>query len=266
MRTRYLLLTLSIATHTLLFAAEGPMLGMVLLNGPNTLDNKGVVNELRTVWHLDVNDPEAKDTVAAFIVDGYMLTIALMDAPIPGDEIKEAAGYSYFWENAATEATAHTAHVLVFIMNAGKDPIKENTLFTKLTCAVLNNSSSIGMYMGQRTLLLKKDFYLANAKDMTMEELPLFNWIYFGLREVKGKRAVYTYGMSDFGKPEMEIIKSKHSLAELSEMMYNITHYVLASHVELKSGETIGISAEQKLKITASKGEYVEGTTLKIQY
>ena len=53
---------------------------------------------------------------------------------------------------------------------------------------------------------------------------------------------------------------------ELQEMMYNMVHYVLAYDVALKSGETIGISVEQKLKITQSKGKYVEGNTLKIEY
>lgn len=49
-------------------------------------------------------------------------------------------------------------------------------------------------------------------------------------------------------------------------MMFNLVHYVLASNVTLKSGETIGLSEEQKLKITESKGHYLEGTTLKIEY
>ena len=64
----------------------------------------------------------------------------------------------------------------------------------------------------------------------------------------------------------MEIVDSEKPLEELREMIFNLAHYVLAYHVILKDGETIGISATQKLKITASKGRFLEGETLKIAY
>jgi hypothetical protein len=101
---------------------------------------------------------------------------------------------------------------------------------------------------------------------MSEEDLPLYNWVYFGLRKENGKQSVYTYGLADFGKMEMEIIESKNSIEELNEMMFNLTHYVIAFNVTLKDGETIGLSAEQKLKISESKGKFLEGKTLKIEY
>ena len=48
--------------------------------------------------------------------------------------------------------------------------------------------------------------------------------------------------------------------------MYNLTHYVLTYNVTLNDGETIGMSAEQKLRISESKGKFLEGKTLKIEY
>ena len=73
-------------------------------------------------------------------------------------------------------------------------------------------------------------------------------------------------GLSDFGKMEMEIIDSNKSIQEINEMMFNITHYVIAYNVTLRDGETIGLSAEQKLKISESKGKFLGGNTLKIEF
>ncbi|MCH5715516.1 DUF4261 domain-containing protein [Niabella hibiscisoli] len=101
---------------------------------------------------------------------------------------------------------------------------------------------------------------------MSEEDLPLYNWICFGLRKERGKQSVYTYGLADFGKQEMEIIDSEKSLEELNEMMFNLAHYVIAYDVILKDGETIGVSAEQKLKITESEGKFTAGKTFKIEY
>ena len=84
---------------------------------------------------------------------------------------------------------------------------------------------------------------------MSEEDLPLYNWIYFGLRKENGKQSVYTYvnvSCKDFGKMEMEIVESENSIEELNEMMFNLAHYVIAFNVALKDGETIGISGLNK--------------------
>lgn len=48
--------------------------------------------------------------------------------------------------------------------------------------------------------------------------------------------------------------------------MTSIAEYVITEDVLLKDGETIGFSEEEKLPITESKGQAVDGTTLKIKY
>lgn len=242
------------------------LLGMVLLDEPNSMDIPKVIDELRNKWHLLVEQQEADNETAVVAIEGYTIAIGTIPKPIPGEEIKRAATYNYFWKNGLEESSQHKAHVILSIMNAGKNPVIENLLFNKVAAAVLANSKSSGIYLGSRTLLLKKDFYLAYTEKMSEEDLPLYNWLYFGLRQENGKQSVYTYGLTDFGKQEMEIIHSSHSLEELSDMMYNLAHYVIAQDVTLQDGETIGLSAEQKLKITQSKGQFLEGQTLKIEY
>lgn len=242
------------------------ILGMVLLEDSNSFDLKKTVNELRTKWKLKVDESESDDKASVLLIDDYRIVIANIAAPIPGKEVENAAEYNYFWKNGAHETSKHKAHIVVSIMNAGKNPVKENVLYSKIASAVMNNSSSLGIYIGGRTLVLKKDFYLANVEMMTEEDLPLYNWIYFGIKQLNGKQSVYTYGLSDFGKMEMEIIDSNKSIQEINEMMFNITHYVIAYNVTLRDGETIGLSAEQKLKISESKGKFLGGNTLKIEF
>ena len=51
---------------------------------------------------------------------------------------------------------------------------------------------------------------------------------------------MYTYGMKDFNKLEIEILNSKHSFTEINGFFYDIVHYILANNITLKDGETIG--------------------------
>jgi len=242
------------------------ILGMVLLEDPNSFDLKGTINELRTKWKLKVNDKDSENETAVLNIGEYNIAIANIPVAIPENEVQLTAEYNYFWENGVEETSKHKGHIVLSILNAGKNAVQENILYSKLASSVMNNSKSLGIYIGGRTLVLKKEFYQSNMEFMTEENLPIFNWIYFGLKEENGKHSVYTYGLTDFGKKEMEIVNSENSLEELNEMMSNLAHYVIAYDVKLNPGETIGISAEQKLKISESKGKFLEGNTLKIEY
>lgn len=242
------------------------ILGMVLLEAPNSFDLTGTVNELKTKWKLKVNDNDPNDKAAVLAIGDYSVAVANIPAPIPKGEVEKTAEYNYFWENGIKETSKHKGHIVLSIINAGKNTVQENLLYSKIASAVMNNSKAIGIYIGGRTLVLKKDFYQANVEMMSKEDLPLYNWIYFGLRKENGKQSVYTYGLADFGKMEMEIVEFEKAIEELNEMIFNLSHYVIAHDVTLKDGETTGISAEQKLRISQSKGKFLEGKTLKIKY
>jgi hypothetical protein len=248
-------------------AEASPLLGMVLTEEKNSFDLLGTIDELGTQWKLDVKSEEDSDNQAAvLLIDNYRIVLSEIPVAIPGSEVEKAAQFNYLWENAAEESAQHQGHIIVSITNPGEDPIAENLLFSKVVMSVMNNSSAIGMYMGQRTLVLRKDLYEYFTASMSTQELPLYLWLYFGLRELDGKRSIYTYGLSEFGKQEMEILDSDRSFEELSSLMYDMAHYVLAFDVELKTGETIGGTAQQKLPITESPGRFVKGNTLKIAY
>ena len=245
---------------------EKLILGMVLLKENNSMEIDKVISELKDKWKLKVGNAETDNETSIIEINGYRIAIANMPVPIPGDEVKTTAEFNYFWKNGDIEATSHKGHIILTIINGGKDPIVENMLFTKIATTIMNNSNSLGIYIGGRTLALKKDFYIENAEMMSDQDLPIYNWIYFGMRKENGKNSIYSYGLADFGKLEMEIVNSKHPMDELQELMFNLTHYVVASNVILKDGETIGMSETQKLKLSTTKGKYLDGKTLKIEY
>ncbi|QTV07074.1 DUF4261 domain-containing protein [Faecalibacter bovis] len=246
--------------------ASKSILGMVLLEENNSFKIKEFTDELQNKWKLKIDNIETSDEASVLVIQGYNIAIAVIPNKIPNNEVEQTAEYNYFWQNGVKESSKHKGHIIVSIMNAGKDPIQENILYCKLLSSVLNNSDSNGVYIGGRTLVLSKDFYQSNVELMSDQNLPIYNWIYIGIRNENGKNSVYTYGLKDFGKKEMEIINSKNSIEDISEMLYNLSHYVLAYNVNLKSGETIGLSAEQKIKITESKGKFLNEKTLKIEY
>ena len=94
-------------------------------------------------------------------------------------KLKRLLNLITFWKNGEKEATDHKGHIILSIINGGKSPVTENVLFTKIATSIMNNSNSLGIYIGGRTLTLKKDFYIENAEMMTEQDLPIYNWVYF---------------------------------------------------------------------------------------
>ena len=72
--------------------------------------------------------------------------------------------------------------------------------------------------------------------------------------------------MTFFGMNELEIIDSKQQPDQVVSFMFSIEEYVLSEHVELKDGETIGFSEEQKLPISVGDGVSIKGITAKIGF
>ena len=103
---------------------------------------------------------------------------------------------------------------------------------------------------------------------MKEDELPIFNWIWFGLYRSEGGLNGYTYGMDMFGKEEMEVLNADTEPEELRDFLASLSSYVLACDVMLKDGETIGFSADDKHTITRSAGVSLpeEQMTLKISW
>ena len=86
------------------------------------------------------------------------------------------------------------------------------------------------------------------------DELPIFNWIWFGLYRDENGMNAYTYGMDVFGKDEMEVLGTDAEPGDLRDFLASLASYVLENDVELHDGETIGFSAEDKHTITRSPG------------
>lgn len=96
--------------------------------------------------------------------------------------------------------------------------------------------------------------------------LPVYNWIWFGLYRSENGVCGYTYGMTTFGKEEMEVLDADAQPTDVQEFLSNLAAYVLEYDVTLKDGETIGFSEDDKHPITRSQGVSLPQMTLKIRY
>lgn len=242
------------------------ILGMVMLSDHTGFDLNRVITDLTSNYVLPVENISGDNNTAAFDVDGETVAIGHMPIPVPAADLTTTAEYAYNWETALEDLQAHQSHLIVTSTGKGDDPVKQYTIFTFLICSLLRTTNSIGVYMGSQSLLIPQDHYLEEAARLSDDYLPLDLWIYFGFRITNKGQCGYTYGLQGFNKPEMEILNSAKGLEEIMGFLFNMSHYVIEHDVTFKEGQTCGMSAEEKVPITYSKGQLVTGKTFKLGY
>lgn len=241
------------------------LLAMPMFANGDRYELNAIVAYLKNNWSLYITSIEGDDDSAIITIGGENVAIIFMAVPIPMGDIEGTAQYAYNWMTALEDIKGFTGHAIVSIMSGTMSALDRFTLLSKVLHAILVTSNAIGIYQGGQSLLISRAQYIDSAEDLKTNNAPIHLWVYIGVRKADTGNSVYTYGLTAFGKQEMEVIGSQISLEELYDFVSNICSYVIKSNVTFKSGETLGYTADQKVKIKLSKGQFVEGDSLKLE-
>ena len=251
---------------------KGSFAGSVLLSKVEW-DKEQLIRDLREEWGIVDEEPdegdeddENSDDAVVMRVGGMMLIVTLFHGHIPDNEAEINAENNYMWPEAVEVAKAHKAHIMVAVLGEEEKLLERGKLFTKAMAVCCKQKYATGVYTSG--VVFEPRFYEGLADMIKEDELPIFNWVWFGLYRSEGGLNGYTYGMDVFGKEEMEVLNTDAEPEDLRDFLASLASYVLACDVTLQDGETIGFSADDKHTITRSPGVSLpeEQMTLKISY
>ena len=247
----------------------GVFTGFVLLS-KGEWDKEQFIRDMQEKWDIPVDEYDASeekaDDALVFEVGDMLAAVSLAEHPIPGGEAEANAENNYMWEDAVKTAKSHRAHLLVAVLGKEEDLLEKGKLFTKVVAACCRQKYATGIYTSG--VVFEPRFYEGFADMMEEDELPIFNWIWFGLWRNENGLNGYTYGMDAFGKDEMEVLGTDAGPNDLRDFLASLAFYVLENDVELHDGETIGFAEDDKHAITRSLGVGLpeEQMTLKISW
>ena len=248
---------------------KGVFTGFVLLS-KGKWDKRQFIQDMKEKWNITVDEHDASedksDDALVFEVGDMLAAVSLGTYPIPNGEAEINAENNYMWEDAVKIAKEHCAHIMVAVLGKEEDLLEKGKLFTKLVAACCRQKYATGVYTSG--VVFEPRFYEGFADMLQNDELPIFNWIWFGLYRDENGMNAYTYGMDVFGKDEMEVLGTDAEPSNLRDFLASLVSYVLENDVELHDGETIGFSAKDKHTITRSPGVSLpeEQMTLKISW
>ncbi|MBQ7919356.1 MAG: DUF4261 domain-containing protein [Lachnospiraceae bacterium] len=247
----------------------GSFINFVLLKEAKW-DKNLLIKALAEDWKISDEDDSAEmaedeyPDIFVMKYQGYMITVSLIDTPVPGGEAEAYAQRNIRWKDAVEVTKSHKAHLMVAVLGGGKDPKVAGELLVKTVASCCKSADVLGIYGSE--IVFQPEFYLEFVEMMKQGMFPLFNLVWFGLYKTDKGFSGYTSGLAAFGKDEIEVIDSQANPNDLAEFLSDIANYVLEYDVTLRDGETIGFSAEQKLPISRSQGVMVQGMSLKIGF
>lgn len=247
---------------------SGPFASFVLLSSPEW-NLEQLKADLLSEWGITAQGEEESKTGGEesliFDVEGMMVAVSLMPAPVPNKEAEQNAANNYLWSEAVEVTRSHLAHLLVVVLGKqGHSALDSATLWVKVTAACCKQKNSLGVYACGT--VFEPGFYCQVADMIKEGEVPVLDLVYFGLYHSGKGMCAYTYGLRAFGKDEMEVLNTPAEPGELRDFLFDLVYYVIAQNATLSDGETIGFSAEQQLPITRSTSDVLDGMTLKIAY
>lgn len=271
MRIFVLILTL-ISAGSVIFAQQTAnqtkvVTGTVLINDRTPLDFKAIPAALKNEWGVRVDSVSQAEKTLVLYTPAATVMLANMDYPAPPAEIQGAAGLAWMWETAAEEAIRHQSQVIISVIGADNKAVELYKLFTRVAAAVLDHTRSCGVYMNAQYVLQSRAFYLQAARNLSEKALPVYCWVNFGMVQQEGLSNAYTYGMQEFGLPDLEIFKSRHSLQEAHAILYDIVSDALLRNTRLEEGSVIETLEGQKITLKLTKSALLEGqTVLRVEY
>lgn len=240
--------------------------GTVLVNDRTPLDYKAVSTALKSDWGIRLDSTKPADKTLVLYTPGATIMLANLDYPAPAGDIQGAAEAAWLWRTASSEAPRHQSQVVISVIGNMNRPVELYKLFTRVAAAVLENTRSCGVYMNTQYVLQSRAFYLQAAHNLDEKALPVYCWVFFGMLQQDGGNSCYTYGMTEFGMPELEIARSKHPLQEVHAVLHDIVTEALLNNTRLHDGSVIETLEGQKIALKLGKSAFLEGQTLKVEY
>jgi hypothetical protein len=191
--------------------------------------------------------------VFSFDVGDEFVALAHMPAPYPASDLEGPIATSWMWppEPPIDSIRGHRSHLLITMMGGAASPVRRRLILTAVTALAAKRPGVMAVYWGDATLVVFPPVFVNMAEKIHSPEAPpLYLWVDLrAFQNEDGSTGLFTTGLAPLGHMEIEIPRIEMGPGELREWLLNIMYYLLQNGPVLKDGQTIGMTAEQQIRI-----------------
>ena len=203
----------------------------VLLSEPKWDKNK-LIEDLKNEWNISSLTEQDNDILAGEF-DDCTVGITLIPNQIPNGEAERYAEYNYLWSGGVEIIKSHKAYLLITVLGNG-DVIETAKITTKLIDASLQQEKAIAVF--NDVAVYQPQIYHEAAQSLHEDKLPLYNWIWLGIHNNGDIPGIYTDGLRQFGKEEIEVYGDA-KLEDIYEFVFDVASYIINYDITLKTAK-----------------------------
>lgn len=196
----------------------------------------------KKLWNEDLKMDIGVDQIRGTIQQ-FSYVISFVDEPIDRSEMNNVANHNPFFKEGVEIANRHVCHAVVGVKGVGSTVARYKVL-TQLLAAMMSPYNAVAVYLGKQSLYYGKDHLLNQAKLISKGILPVQAWIYFGFYTFDNKFWVYTQGLDEFGREEVEIASDSHTMAYMHHIAIAFSSALMSSHRQFEDDEMIEIDED----------------------
>jgi hypothetical protein len=169
------------------------------------------------------------------------------------DDLDGPIATTWLWprEPPIENVKQHRSFLLITMTGGAEDPVRRRLTLTAVTALAAKQSGVMAVYWGDASLVIFPQLFVNMAEEFTTPQSPpLYLWADLrAFRNEDGTTGLFTIGLAPLGHMEIEIPRIKMESGELREWLLEIVRYLLEKGPVLRDGQTIGMSAEQRIRI-----------------
>jgi hypothetical protein len=235
-------------------------LAMIALREPSFPDKDPLIAYIKKTWPdaESFGSAEPGDDMIFFAGEGTEVAfISLMPAAIPWGDLEYPCATAYGWPKACEELRKSKAHIIVSVAGGDSDAVERHMRTTMLVQAAAHFTKPVGIYWGNAASVWKMDAFEKSAITMSREDPPFPLWFGLKIEAHEDKtRSVFTVGLEHFGVMNVEVQRSKRPVLEVHELVGDIAIYLIKNGPVINDGETVGHTADQKIKVSVGSSIY----------
>lgn len=259
---------------------------IVLLDEPRLPRPEAVVAAYREIapsgpaLFADLTPDQDTVTVTFRIANGDSVVIGLMSVPVPDGEAERNAEYSLSAIGKGWTLPQHRAHVVVvpvakekpplgrlsaftrrvLLNEKPRPPLDRLITFTRVVAAIVSASEAVGVYVGAAHATHDAGFFVDIAS--SEEALPAMLMVWNGVSVAKdGDRiSLLSLGMSQLELPNLLLTAPMTDVNDALASMFDFLAYVTSRDAPLPAGDTIGRTADERIKVRYQPSPVGDGT------
>jgi hypothetical protein len=243
-------------------AEGGPIIAALLLEG-DSFPTDAFLKDLaktRIAGKAVSGIDRGEGGVFSFKVGDEFLALVHIPVPYPAADLEGPIATSGMWppQPAVENVKRHRSHLLITMTFGAGDPVRRRLILTAVTALAAKQPGTAAVYWPEGTLVIYPPLFIEMAETINSPDAPpLYLWV--DLRAFRNKdetTGLFTTGLAPLGHMEIEIPSIDMEPGELREWLLNIMYYLLENGPVLKHGETIGMSADQKIGIRHCESKF----------